>query len=80
MIGIGWKCASVMRFPIRASSSMLTYVARSNARAEPDHLLLVPEGGVEPPSRAPKARVLPLDDPGLGLIVPRRGRPQTELS
>ena len=25
---------------------------------------VVPGGGVEPPSRAPKARVLPLDDPG----------------
>ena len=41
-------------------------------------VLLVPGGGVEPPSRASKARVLPLDDPGPGLII--QGRPQTELS
>src|SRR5438094_8537392 len=31
-------------------------------REEP--FAVVPGGGVEPPSRAPKARVLPLDDPG----------------
>lgn len=40
----------------------------------------VPGGGVEPPLRASKALVLPLDDPGPGPIIPRRGRPQTEHS
>ena len=42
----------------------------------PGCLRFVPGGGIEPPFQAPKARVLPLDDPGLSRRLSRGGRPR----
>ena len=65
----GWRCRRQgRRSRTRASSSLLQ--PRRSISVGPHSCMpvvaawVVPGGGVEPPSKAPKARVLPLDDPG----------------